>query len=395
MQFNFICHPYHRGGVTSWMKNAFLETQFNRSKSIFLTVSPVKPFISSGNRPDMVSFLDQSSNVYVKNVGVEFELGTLEYRASVYRRLIMEHAAVGDVLIPSDDQACWMACCQSASKFKVIGVFHSDDAPYYNLYDQYKNYLSGAVSVSNRIKSRLVDSKEEIPHRVIPCGIPLKEFEVGEGKSNTISWIGRIEEDSKRVSDILKIANHLNQEVNDWEIHVYGDGYPLEGLKAETVQNKLFSILKFHGWTSADEIHSRLSSSKILLQTSNFEGMSVAVMEALASGCLVVSSAVSGVEDLIEDPDAQGIVFLYPVGDIILAKKQLLRAMDSFNNKLSKNAIALAYKYYSISTCMTNYQEFCEPLKLDKSDYPTKPAWAQIISWLFAYLRLIKFKIMN
>lgn len=397
MRFNFICHPYHRGGVTSWMKNAFIETQTSIPGSGFLTVLPKKAFLSAGNRPDMVTFLDHSTNVYFKKVGVEFELGTLEYKTSVYRRLISKYASSGDVLIPSDDEACWRACCQLSSKYKVIGILHSDDEPYYKLYHQYKNFLTGVVSVSKRIKLKLAGSQESIAHEVIPCGIPLEDFKISEEKTNSISWIGRIEEEQKRVSDIIKIANQLNQEVQNWEMHVFGDGGPLESLKSEAIVNKLETKLKFHGWTPAHEISTRLSSSKILLQTSNFEGMSVAVMEALASGCIIVSSKVSGVEDLVDDPLAQDLVYLYATGNIEEAKKKIIHALSDDYPDRPKRARELAEKHFGIASCLRAYQQFGNSLQVRNEAFP-KPISSKvnnILSHPLAWLRYLKFKIIQ
>lgn len=393
----FVCHPYHRGGVTSWMKDVFLEASRQNLGTAFITVKPKKAFISGGNRPNMVSFIDSPNHVFFKTVGLDFELGTLDHRVSVYRKLIEKHVSKGAILIPSDDEACWKACCQLSHLYKVIGVLHSDDTAYYDIFEKYGKFLSGAVSVSNRIKNHSSDSSQIIPHVVIPCGIPLAEFVVGPKTKNIISWIGRIEEEQKRVRDIPKIALDLNSHFEDWKMHVYGDGGQLAELRSQTISHKLENKLFFHGWTASDVLKSKLKNSKVLLQTSNYEGMSVAVMEALASGCKIVSSEVSGVEDLSADPLSKGVVFLYPIGNIDQAKKQLVSALQDDNSEYPVRARNLAEKYYSISSCLNAYLEFGKSLEMNPNPYPISIAmkFNSQISTSLAKVRYLKYKLIK
>ncbi len=393
----FLCHPYHRGGVTSWMKDVFLEAIRQEINSVFLTVNPQSTFISGGNRPDMVSFIGKNSYVFFDQVGRDFELGTLDYRVSVYRKLIQKHVNLGAIVIPSDDEACWKACCQLSNSYKVIGVLHSDDEAYYDLFRKYAKYLSGAVSVSNRIKNHVADQDEKIPHVVIPCGIPLNEFKVGLKTDNIISWIGRIEEEQKRVTDIPKIAKELKVNFDDWKMHVYGDGGKLQELRSQTTLDNLDNHLFFHGWTSSEILKEKLSFSKILLQTSNYEGMSVAVMEALGSGCKIVSSEVSGVEDLVNDPIAKDIVYIYPVGNNKEAKRLLVNALKNENPNQPLLARELAEKYYSIISCLRAYCEFGKDLDTIRIPYPISFSmkFNTKISTSLALMRHWKYKIIK
>ncbi|WP_158093846.1 glycosyltransferase family 4 protein [Algoriphagus ratkowskyi] len=331
---------------------------------------PEKPFISGGNRPSMVSFLNTTKNVYTASVDYGFELGTLDFRVSVYRNLIQKHVTPGSILVPSDDEACLRACCQLSDKYKVIGVIHSDDQAYFDLIQKYKSHLSSIASVSKRIKNKQVQENDSIPHEVIPCGIPMENFSIGSKSENIISWVGRIEEESKRVSDIPKIGFELKKVTDDWEMNIYGDGEPLSSLKEQTSFLKLENNMFFHGWSSFETLREKLSSTKVLLQTSNFEGMSISVMEALASGCMVVSSQVSGVEDLIEDSAADDIVYLYPVGDIAYAQKQLENALSNLNSNTPFQARKLAEKHYSIKVCLQSYIDLGLRSNVKNETYP-------------------------
>jgi len=117
------------------------------------------------------------------------------------------------------------------------------------------------------------------------------------------------------------------------------------------------------GWKNKDEIAGLMANASVLLQTSNFEGMSVAVMEALASGCLVVSTRVSGVEDLETDAEAQNVVLLYDVGDVATGAQLVSKCLNLTDPVLLLQARAIAAKYYSIEGCMQAYRLFYDQLQ--------------------------------
>ncbi|MFN3998536.1 glycosyltransferase [Algoriphagus sp.] len=394
----FVCHPYHRGGVTSWMCNAFLECQTSGISSKFITIKPKKPFISGGNRPTMASMLGDSLDVHLLELGLNFELATQEFRINVYRNLILNHVPKGASLIPSDDEACWLACLAVSRHYKVIGVLHSDDPFYYNLFQKYQKYLSATVSVSKRIKYKAEQSGHCQHHVVIPCGIFLEKPSVDIEKENQIIWIGRVEEEQKRVSDIIPIAVSLKKKIQDWKILVFGDGSKLNELKELTQEKGLINHIKFFGWVDNKIINAHLIQSKVMLQTSNYEGMSVAVMEGLGGGCSIVSSMVSGVEDLLQDSNSSGVVRLFPVGDIELAATQLKDALNEFSQEKISQAISLADERFSIQNCVKNYKILCESLEINPLAFPQKRLSYMLkvkFSWVIVATRAIKYKIFS
>jgi glycosyltransferase involved in cell wall biosynthesis len=62
----------------------------------------------------------------------------------------------------------------------------------------------------------------------------------------------------------------------------------------------------------SSEVHKLLLKHKVFVMSSRFEGLNLAVLEAMASGCVVVGSRAVGVEELINH-GKDG--FLFPIGD--------------------------------------------------------------------------------
>jgi glycosyltransferase involved in cell wall biosynthesis len=93
---------------------------------------------------------------------------------------------------------------------------------------------------------------------------------------------------------------------------VVGDGELRDQLLQQVAELGLEDTVRLVGARPPDEIPGWLAAADMFVLPSRYEGMSIAVMEAMASGLPVVATEVSGTAELIPDPD-HGLVV--PVGD--------------------------------------------------------------------------------
>lgn len=113
----------------------------------------------------------------------------------------------------------------------------------------------------------------------------------------------------------------------DYRLEIYGKGSELDSLKKLCGELKLEDCVHFMGYT--DKIHSIMASSAAFVLSSNFEGLSNSMLEALAIGIPTVCTDCppGGAAEYITD-GANG--FLVPVGDVnTLADKLEWLASDS------------------------------------------------------------------
>jgi glycosyltransferase involved in cell wall biosynthesis len=66
-------------------------------------------------------------------------------------------------------------------------------------------------------------------------------------------------------------------------------------------ENNLSGFVKFKGWLSKEEMIYEYQSAQICVVTSLFEGMSISLLEAMACGCYIISTPLSGSSELITD----------------------------------------------------------------------------------------------
>ena len=359
----FVSHPYHRGGVTRWMVDAFAEWSRRGQATWFVTPQPHAPFASGAGRPTVAELLAETRNarsdrVITRRVSTLFELGTSAFRASEYERAIRSAVPQGVPLILSDDADVWGGAALVANRNPLVGVLHADDDAYYELLRTHGRSLAGAVAVSKRIASRAEPILREhgVPLATIPCGIPIPPRTAPPpAEHGRLIWVGRVEERQKRVSDLCRIAAELVRRGVEFTLAIVGDGPEKDSLTRQFAEQQLDGRVRLMGWLAADRVRQLFSESDVLVLPSNFEGMPVVVMEALAAGCAVVASRVSGLEDYETDEMARSVLRLHDVGDVGAAAESIILAIGQSRLQRRETARRFAEREFSIGRCMDRY----------------------------------------
>lgn len=123
----------------------------------------------------------------------------------------------------------------------------------------------------------------------------------------------------------------------DYSLEIYGDGYLLEDLKAYTQTCGVAEYVFFPGY--AKNIHEIMANSGIFALTSNYEGLSNSMLEALAIGVpTVCTDCPPGGAALYIEDGVSGM--LVPVGDTEALSRKLCQMAEDpeLCLKLSENA---------------------------------------------------------
>ena len=361
----FLCHPYHRGGVTRWMVDAASNWVERGHDCWFVTPRPRRAFLNGAHRPAMVAMIEalphfSRPRLIAPLVGPEFEFGTTGYRARTYARALQEWVQPGVPVIVSDDPSTWLAVALLDGRNPLIGVLHADDAAYYALATRFQRTAAALVAVSRRVhlRARVAALGSHARAEVIPCGIVLPPpAESRNDASGTVRlvWVGRISEAQKRVSDLVGIAQALVADGLPFVLDILGDGEDAQSLRADVERAGLTSRVRFHGWLPSDGVLKTLGRSDVLLLPSNFEGMPVAAMEALACGCAVVASDTSGLEEYADEPAARDALWIYPRGDVRKASIAVTAAARVATERRRTAARHFAGEEFAIDVCMDRY----------------------------------------
>jgi len=126
---------------------------------------------------------------------------------------------------------------------------------------------------------------------------------------------------------------------------VVGDG-PLKNVLIDDVKIGLEGKVVFEGWKPTEELADYYKSADLLLITSNYEGYSLAAMEALKSGLPVIMTNVGVAGEVVKDGE-NGLVA--PVGDntALVGKLTEFRESKALRDSLKANAKITPMPYNS------------------------------------------------
>lgn len=131
-------------------------------------------------------------------------------------------------------------------------------------------------------------------------------------KEKLIVFVGRLEEDQKRVSSCLKIWKEIEKDesLNDWKFEIIGGGCDEDYYKS-LVSRMSLNRVSFMGVQNPNLYYKRAS---ILLLTSAFEGFGLVLLEAQQMGTIPIAyDSFSAIHDIIKNEE-NGI--LVPYNDI-------------------------------------------------------------------------------
>jgi colanic acid/amylovoran biosynthesis glycosyltransferase len=173
------------------------------------------------------------------------------------------------------------------------------------------------VAISDYCRSRLLPlapAGHGDKIMVARCALALEEFEEAreaDGNSRTLVCVGRLCP-QKGQHLIPKAAAALRDEFPDLRVILVGDGETRDDVAASIAACGVADLVEIRGWVANGEVLNLIKTSRALLLPSFAEGLPVAIMEALASGRPVISTAIAGIPELVDDSCG----WLFPAGDL-------------------------------------------------------------------------------
>ncbi len=121
---------------------------------------------------------------------------------------------------------------------------------------------------------------------------------------------------SKGVPWLLKSLIKIKQ--HDWHLHMAGSGKGPEFKDCIDLANQLGSKVTNHGYVSHRRLSELMQKAHIQVLPSFFEGLPLALFEGLSSGCRIITTKLSGFEEIFgkADKDTVRLIQLPPLETI-------------------------------------------------------------------------------
>lgn len=219
---------------------------------------------------------------------------------------------------------CWGADLFSAYDRAPlrIGYIHNHFPAFEKYIQHFAPYLDGFLTVNPAttecIQKLLQKTHPQQNIQTIPLPItpPTKMPQVE--KEDIIGLVGRINYEQKRYDRLPEFARLLEQVQPDMRIEVLGDGPQKQELIQLTKANRQ---VRFLPWTEENDYWKTLAKWKYVLFLSDYEGLPIALLEAIHTGCVPIYP------DLHQGHQQELDLRLYPRGNM---QKAVQHITDSF-----------------------------------------------------------------
>ncbi len=184
-------------------------------------------------------------------------------------------------------------------------------------------------------------------------------------QSSNIPMEGRNQERLNRIISVGRLYPQKNQkmmirafakiadEFPDWQLVIFGEGPLRAELEFLVSSFKLEGRVLLPGRT--DHVIEELRKSKIFCMSSDYEGMSNSMIEAICVGLPIVTTKVSGTDELLKEDENGYVVEIRNIEGMAIALSHLM-SDESMRNIMSMNNLLKA-SLFSIDTIIEQWYQ--------------------------------------
>ena len=327
LMLNYEFPPIGGGAGKAHLSQLNEYTKTNELKIDVLTAAP-KPGFTKEQLSDNITIY--KVGLHKKNLHFWRKIEVLEWLFKAqhhYRKMLREnnydlvHAFFG---FPTG----WL-CYRSANKLPYIISLRGSDVPgkharlkldYKILAPLFKSIwkkASALIACSQGLKDRALQFMPSATIDVITNGIDLDMFHPAQNdkaqQELKLLTVGRLSV-TKRFEILIDAVEILHKAGRNLHLTIAGGGAMLNRLKQIVSQKNLTDIIDVKGRIESDLMPDLYRQNDIFVSASMQEGMSNAMLEAMASGLPIITTRCEGVDELIAD---NGIVVEQPRPDAI------------------------------------------------------------------------------
>jgi colanic acid/amylovoran biosynthesis glycosyltransferase len=242
----------------------------------------------------------------------------------------------------------------------TVGILHTDDFFYRALIAEFvfgdPAYRASAMVCVSAWQER--DLKSMSPDETfvtrIPYGTPIPSAAATAPTDRLrLAYAGRFVETQKRISELTFALCRAVREVPKTEAILYGDGQARPNI-IRIIEKEQVKQVHLAGIVDATRIQSELLGCHAFVLLSDFEGLPISLLEAMACGLVPVCLRIrSGVPELIEH-DVTGLLVDDRDDDFVNAVRRL-RTDPRLWERLSRGARAKVEREYAVDSVADNW----------------------------------------
>jgi glycosyltransferase involved in cell wall biosynthesis len=192
----------------------------------------------------------------------------------------------------------------------IVSWVQADDNDYYEQAYRLGRYCNAVICVSELLRERVRELNPVIGARThVIHNSSVRQSDVARrrprrGEKLRLIYTGRLVQYQKRILDFVELAEALDRAQVPYEITLVGTFNAHDGTEEEFLRAAAAHLedgrIKLPGRMQRAEILKTLTSQDLFVLLSDFEGLPLALGEAMARGCVPVTAAMpSGIPEVI------------------------------------------------------------------------------------------------
>jgi colanic acid/amylovoran biosynthesis glycosyltransferase len=214
-----------------------------------------------------------------------------------------------DIFVPNLDlYSLYAASWIHRTGIPTIGVLRSDEKYYSGILDEFVDTdspfrISALVCVSKYLEELAQRrNRYNIIIRRIASGTTIPES-IAQKPSKTLKlvYLGRLVEEAKQISKLTRALCTVVKKIPNCEAYIYGSGPAYSAVRRIIAENGTSTKVHLEGRIENNQVHFKLLDKHVFVLLSDYEGLPVSLIEAMACGLVPISLNIrSGIPELIE-----------------------------------------------------------------------------------------------
>ena len=246
------------------------------------------------------------------------------------------------------------------NKSKIISVIHNQKPEVIKDDCINHEYIDAITCVSEKIHNEAIKIAPFEKVHTILNGIRLPAQNLIDKRVSfnlplKLLYVGRLDNHQKAILLLPEIIKIISKNKIEISLTIIGDGPDKEKLLELISKYKLNSFINYKGLLTNEEVYKEYLSNHILLLPSNYEGLPLTLIEAMACGCVPIATMLEGSTDLCIDEGVNG--FLTERGNCQEVADKVLQIYSNSKSweLMSSNSIEKAKKDFSFETMAHKY----------------------------------------